>query len=509
MSRRALAVPGGPAGFALCFLVGCAGSYLNRAPPSPARPWQLPVDLPRPDQPSRRPPVRPRHSHNLPELIDIAEWANPDARIGWERARRAALAVGSAKAAYFPVVSASTILGYQHLFFPVPTLPQSSIGLNPFAGLPSVSLPIPSGPPASGHIGVDTFQVLPFLSFEWRVLDLGRSDGVKAAEELSVAANALFTAEHQKIILEVASAYFRLGAARAQVDVSRDALERTRSLAQAAEARYTQGVATVVERSEARREVAQSEYNLMQAQAGEIIVHAALVSAMGIDPDIQLDVATSPSHDLPGQLEQKVDVCVKSALATRPDLGAARARLPSAAAGVSRSEAAFAPRINLLGTAGAAVLGARVDGLGLTTITVPNVTVGAVAEWTILDGGLRDIQRENARSQQSEAEQQLVKLEQQAVREVTTSYNELNASLSRFKAASALLSTATVAEDAVTKSYLNGLATFTDVTNAQKARSLASATKEQAFADALIAAVSLAFSSGDLTSAAAVPRPDQ
>jgi len=487
-------------------LGGCASSYLSRAPGSPSEPWNLPAVPARFVRATREPAIKPGHVYSLPELIDIAELANPDTRIGWERARRAALAVGSARAEYFPMISAWAIAGYQHLFFPAPGSSASSPGLNSSEGPPSVSFPIPQRPEPSGYIGVDTFQVLPFLSIRWPLLDLGRGDGVKAAENQSVAANAMFTAAHQKMMFDVARAYFRLSAARAQVAVNRDALERTRSIAQAADARYTQGVATVVELSEAKREVAQAEYNLAQAEAAEINVYAALVSAMGIDPDVQLAVATNPSLELPSRLDEKVDRYVQAALAKRPDLYAARARLPSTAAQVSRTLAAYWPRVTLVGSGGAALLGAKIDGLGVQTVTIPNLSIAAIAEWMVFDGGLRDIQKEVARSQHSEAEQELIKLEQQVVQEVTTNYHELNANLSRYKAASALLGTARVADDAVTKSYTNGLATLTDAMNAQKARSFALAAKEQAFADALIAAASLAFSSGELVSAATVPR---
>ena len=87
---------------------------------------------------------------------------------------------------------------------------------------------------------------------------------------------------------------------------------------------------------------------------------------------------------------------------------------------------------------------------------------------------------------------------------MTTAYNELNASLARYQAATALFQAAIVADDAAEKSYGNGLATLTDTMNAQKARALASAAKEQAFADALIAAATLQFAAGKLTSAKTV-----
>jgi outer membrane protein TolC len=353
-------------------------------------------------------------------------------------------------------------------------------------------------------VGVDAYQFLPFLLVRWRVLDFGRGAGVAAAENQSVAANALFTAEHQRIIFEVARSYFRLVAARAQVDVHRDALERTRAIAKAAEARFAQGVATAVEVAEVRRELAQAEYNLTQAQASEVSVFAALVSALGVDPLAAPKVANPPSRDLPSRVEKSVDVYVQSALATRPDLRAAYARLPSTAAQVSKSEAAYLPRLGLVSTAGTALVGSRVGDTDLHNLDIPNVTVFLNFEWQLFDAGQRSIQTEIARSQHSEAEQELVRIVHQAVQEVVTAFNEMNAALSRYQAATALLHAATVADDATTKSYLNGLSTLTDTMNAQKARALASAAKEQAFADALIAAAALQFASGRLTSAKVV-----
>jgi outer membrane protein len=172
---------------------------------------------------------------------------------------------------------------------------------------------------------------------------------------------------------------------------------------------------------------------------------------------------------------------------------------------VSKSKAAYAPRLSLSGTAGAAIVGAHIEDFPTRTVTLPNLSALATFEWTVFDQGLRDIQTEVARSQHNEAVQQLVKLEHLTEQEVIAAYNEVNANLSRFKAASELFRTATVAEDAVEKSYLNGLATLTDAMNAQKARALASAAKEQAFADALIATTTLAFAAGQLISAKAVP----
>src|SRR5207245_1546435 len=82
------------------------------------------------------------------------------------------------------------------------------------------------------------------------------------------AANVSFTAAHQRVVFEVTRAYLRLSAARAQTAVARDALQRTRGIAKAAEARRERGLATTVEVVEGRSEVAQGEYGLAQGTAG-------------------------------------------------------------------------------------------------------------------------------------------------------------------------------------------------------------------------------------------------
>ena len=490
----------------------CATSYLSRAPPSPDLPLRSPsgdahdFSLP----PLSSPPVAAEKAtvdvdrvYGLPDLIDIGESTNPDTRIEWEKARQAALTVGLAKAEYLPTISALALGGYHRTWFQVPTT-SSTLTIGPSDSLPGVSFPLPAVT-GSKHVGVDWFDLLPFLAIRWQLLDFGRSAGVEAAEHASVAANVFFTAAHQRVVFEVTRAYLRLSAARAQTAVARDALQRTRAIAKAAEARRERGLATTVEVFEARREVAQGEYSLAQAQAAEVAVYTALLATLGVDPLTRVKVAATSSRDLPEHLDGSVDSYMRAALRTRPDLQAAVAMRSSAQAMVSKSQASFLPRMSVAGTAGVGWLGAKAEGAPWTTATVPNLAALMSFEWTLFDFGVRNAQAEIARSRSNQAEQMVEKLQRQATQEVVSAYDDANASLARYKAATSLERTAAVAEDAVTKSYANGLATFTDTLSAQKARSLASAGKEQAFSEALISATALVFASGQLGSADAVP----
>ena len=43
--------------------------------------------------------INPKKVYDLPELIDLAERNNPDTRVAWESARKAAAAVGLSESA--------------------------------------------------------------------------------------------------------------------------------------------------------------------------------------------------------------------------------------------------------------------------------------------------------------------------------------------------------------------------------------------------------------------------
>ncbi len=511
LRRLALVLP-------VLVLAGCASTYLSRAPASPSSP-AIPAAAggEQPGAPSS--PVEPRpgevadegaaveagRRYGLPELVELAAANNPETRIVWQRARQAALAVGVAHSSYFPTLSAVALGGYQHSEFPASSL-ASGISLATQTFLPGITLPPPKSG-TSGHVGVDSFEVVPFLALRWEALDFSRGPRVRAAEQASVAANLVFVGEHQKLLFQVSRTYFRLGAARAQVRVSEEALDRTRTIDQAAQARFGRGLATAVEVAESRREVAQAEYELSEARASEKTAESALLTAMGVDPRVTLDVETLSSGGLAQSLRAPADSYLETALASRPDLRVAQAQASRADAVVDQSVSTFIPKLSLVGTGGLQVLGAKAAGSSFNTASIPHVSAFASLEWLLFDGGARQGGVEIARAQRDEAELEIRKLRNVATQEVLSAYDEANAALSRYRAAQALEQTAKVADDATKRSYANGLSTLADAASAQKAHALAAAAKERAYADARIAATTLTFASGQLRGVSAIPDP--
>jgi outer membrane protein TolC len=512
------------------FLAGCATSYLRRAPPSPSEPV-IPAEaggdqVAAPGPGASAPPVASRSSsvaapagesvdegatveagkrYGLPELVELAAANNPETRMVWQQARQAALAVGVANSTWFPTLSAVALGGYQYSAFPRSAL-ASDISITTQLLLPGLTIPTPAGG-TTGHLGVSTFEVVPFLALRWDALDFSRGPKVRAAEQASVAANLVFVGEHQKLLFDVSRTYFRLGAARAQVRVSEEALDRTRTIARAAEARFGRGLATTVEVAEARREIAQAEYELSEAHAGEKTAGSALLTAMGIDPQTALEIQTLSSNTLAQTLRAPVGAYTESALASRPDLLAATAQASRADALVDQAVSTYIPKLSLTGTGGLQTLGAKAGGGSFTTATIPHVTALASLEWLLFDGGARQGGVEIAKAHREEAGLRIRKLRNVASQEVLSAYDVVNAALSRYRAAQELERTAAVADDATETSYAHGLSTLADAARAQKAHALASAAKEQAYAEARIAATALTFAAGQLRSVSAIPDP--
>ena len=112
--------------------VAWAADVLQLAPESPDKPWVIPSISGMADRtgPSAQRdgvfghgsgvPIEQNRRYSLAELIDIAQRNNPETRVAWEQARRAALAVGLDESEYAPQVSIDVIGGYQRTPLPMP-----------------------------------------------------------------------------------------------------------------------------------------------------------------------------------------------------------------------------------------------------------------------------------------------------------------------------------------------------------------------------------------------------
>jgi outer membrane protein TolC len=423
-----------------------------------------------------RVPLEPGRKYTLPELIDIAERHHPETREAWEKARQAALAVGLAEHTYLPQLSANVLAGYQR-----------------------TPLPMPQNVVPSGVITFSTAEVVPLIAASWLLFDFGqREAGVKEAEAKSFVANVTFTEAHEKVIYAVSRAYFALGAARASVRVAEHAAENARRTQDISESRRGQGVATVVEVAQARRQTAQANYDLVRARGTERTAYSALVASMGVDPSGALEVADTSDRSLPPAPIEGVRSLVERALVNRPDVVAALGKVRAAEAGLSKARRAYGPAIGLKAQFYGDIGWWSVGG-PYFSLTEPGLNAMLNIDWPLFDGGAREANVAIASSEVSAARAALDSARDQATQEVTSAYDQLQTSFAEYQAAVDVEDAARTALEAAIDAYRSGVGLLTDALTAENAARESQLQKESARANVFTSAAALAFALGSVT----------
>jgi len=475
-------------------LAACATSALENAPEHPAAPWK-PKDgqaaeapggapsfsvTPQPEVAALEatPDISSRRAHDLPELIDIAQSRNPATRLAWQQARQAALSEGMVAATYLPVISASVIGGRQR------------VGSSADAALPDLRDP-------SATVG----GVTPMVTLQWLLFDFGQRRALRdAARHNSAAANVLFNGAHQKIIFDVTRAYFLYGAARSRVRIATQTLGNGQAIEAAAVDRMEKGLGNTVEVAQAKQQVAQARFGLVQAQGAERGAYQALLAAMGVSPMTQMHIRDASGRALSASFQAPTDAAIRAALARRPDVLASYAAMKASRAGVAAAQSEFMPKVFLSAVAASGSNSLRAT--GLPTIGQQGSTTGFLvgATMPIYDGGLRAAQLRKAEALADSGETTFNRVKNDAVREIIVASDTLRSALASYKAASALADAARVTYDAAFAAWKSGVGSITAATAADSGLLVARQAQADAHAASLVAAANLAFMLGAMTS---------
>jgi outer membrane protein len=517
-------------------LVGCASASLVLAPEAPDVPFK-PASAAVPDGevgPSSLPPATrsgardfglppmedlplvppplaldPTHTYSLAELIDLAQINNPETRVAWEHARQAALAVGIVKALYLPVLSATAVSGAQH-----------NSGST-------------QGALSSLAVNNDLNGTVGSVALAWLIFDFGQRDALKrAATDLSFASNVAFNGMHQKIIYDVSRAFYDYSSARQRVAIAAQSKTESAHLLDAAQDRLKHGIGTTVETAQAEQFLAQAAFNLVQARGAERDSYHSLLAAVGISPVATLRIEDVSGRLLPANSMVPVEHMIAEAIARRPDIQASYATARASRATIAAAEAEFLPKVfvtasdtyatgslNITSLPSIPSLGSISTSLPSlpaptpTTVSIPNssglgnvslnqndATVLAGVSVPLFDGGVRDARVREARSRTEATESTVLHLEQTAATEIVAADDALRSSLEANRAATVLVSASLTAYDAALAAYKSGAGTLTAALEAERALLSARLAKAQAHGTAQIAAASLAFSTGRLSS---------
>lgn len=484
-------------------LSGCATNALDRAPVAHDQPWRAPV-ISEPVPASGLSPLSDRAEQGfvvpanrelsvLPEgvqinpdtplgltdLIDIAQRENPETRQAWNRAREAALAVGMVEATFLPMLSANVIGGHQRTRMPSPLV---------IDGRDSIE--------------TDVSGVVPALVLEWLIFDFGkRAALLEGAEQVSLAANILFNATHQKVIRDVTEQFYQYNTAYIRKQLAEQALSNHQKVAQAVRERMEGGVATSVELAVARQAVAQGRLRLVNSEGVRRNAYLGLLSAVGLPPTSRITIAMPPERRLPEPSDPMTDTALRQALTRRADIAASYAAMKAAQAGVKAAEAEFMPKVYLGAVAARnrANFGIR----GLPELSQQATSRGVLLGVTVplFDGGLRRARLGQEEINVQQARDALHHRQRDALREIVGAETLLRSSLESHQAASELVQTASIVYDAALESYKEGVGTITLATEAATGLLDARQAQTDAYGASLLAAANLAFLLGNMTSA--------
>jgi outer membrane protein len=461
---------------------------LAQAPPTAALPWVIPESaveraaaIGNSNSDARL--VVAHKQYDLAALVDLAERENPKTREAWEFAREAAAAIGLAESAYLPQLSLQAIGGFQH-----------------------TPLPMPRNLVPAGYFVSDTREVIPALALKWLLFDFGRRESqVQGARADSFVANVAFTGVHQKLIFEVSQAYFDLGAARGRLHAAQKALSTALTTQEAATAKQTNGLATVVAVAQAQRQSAQARYTLAAAEGSERTARANLVEALGLPAATDIDVLDTAELPLPPAPADSVSKAIDQALAHRPDVIAALGKVDATQAALQGERRSYYPVIELSGKAFQNIGSLNSDGGPYSSIDRPGQSILLSFSVPLFDGGMRRSRITMADAKAHAAQRELALTRNVASQQVVRAYNGLLTSLAEYDAATALSQAAHTAYEAALRSYRQGVGTYTDLATEENAVVQGDTQVEDARANAHTAAAALALSMGALDAGSVQP----
>jgi outer membrane protein TolC len=421
----------------------------------------------------------PEHVYDLPDLIDLAERANPETRRAWEEARAQAARLGRTEGAYFPTLAVLARAGWSQI-----------------VNATRFGTEIVRGP-----------SVEPNVTLAWLLVDFGRrrADMERAEQEL-LASNFAFNRRHQEVAFAVADRFYGFDASEARVAAAEATLTSARALLEAAEARRTAGLATEPEVLLARQEDSRAAFELQDAKGGVEDARAALAESLGIPPTVHLRVSDLGAQPLPEELPETVEHVIDAALAQRPDLAARLAALRAREAEIRRARAEFLPRVGVTGGVGGVVRDYR-SGPPFDTHSDVEPVYEAFfgVEWTLFDGFQRENTLREAEAGAGIARADLAALELRTLREVWKSYADVKTALRKLEYARALLRASEDAYAATLESYRAGLGSFLDLLAAERDLARARMTHIQSRADVLTSSAALAFAAGGAVPGSVTP----
>ncbi len=285
----------------------------------------------------------------------------------------------------------------------------------------------------------------------------------EAARHDEAAATAEAARVDDDLRFEARTAYWSAVAADAALDAARAEVERAARLLDDARALREAGMAVRADELGAEARLAAARVRVIDAEAEAANRLTALRSLLGVSLGTELELTDRGSNLPTGP--PAVDPLIAQALSTRPELIALTARRDALA---SRSETVAAPNRPQVS------LGARWDVarpneryLPLSDEWNTSWSVALLAGWRMFDGDRTDAQAAVLDAERAAVEADLAELERRIALDVETARRSLEAALAADAAAAAAVEAASARETDSRDRYTAGVATVSEVLDAQ------------------------------------------
>jgi outer membrane protein len=374
----------------------------------------------------------------LVQAVNVALCRNPQVRGTWAAIKVQAAAVGEARAAYWPTLSASTSRIRDRMSYP-----------------------------ESAQLDTEMYSSTIYANFNWRLFDFGaRSANQHAANALLDAALANQDALLQKTLSAVIGAYFDAQTGLAAWQARQKNEELAGLTLGAAQRRQAGGAGAQSDALQAATAFAKARLERSRAYGSYQKALSVLVYSLGIPAGSEVTLAPD-LHDPQDHLQQDLGQWIALAQAQHPSLIAARAQLQAAQEKVTATQAEGLPTLDFMANQ---YENGRPN-QGLTSSSTKESVVGVTLNVPLFEGFARTYKVRGAQAQVEQKAADLQDIEHQVLMEVVKTHADAISALGNLEASADLLEAARAALASVQRKFDKGAADMLEVLGTQAALS--------------------------------------
>jgi len=327
------------------------------------------------------------------------------------------------------------------------------------------------------------------VDMQWPVYTAGRLDALERAARLEATATGddVVTARVD-LTLEITRAYWAVVTAGEALRVSQEALQRTGAHLRDVRNQLNIGLVPPSDVLTVEAQEAHQRMLVIQARAARDVNEAGLARLVGapsgtpIEPDVRLELAAPPA--------KSIDALVAIARQQRPERAALVGRV--AAAGARTAAAAAGRRPTVAAAASADYARPNPFIFPRADRWRPSWDAGLRITWPVFDGGLARAETAEAEATARAVEERLADLDEGIEVDLRQRLSEIEAARAAVEAADVGIRSATEALRVLNERFAAGVATNTDVLDAQLALLQAELDRTRAIASARLADAQLA-----------------